>query len=70
MKHHELHRLHRAIMARCGADPAASRTAKLLAAGRGKAAQKLGEEAIEVAIEAVRADAFGGIAEKLRKQAA
>ncbi|WP_247894180.1 phosphoribosyl-ATP diphosphatase [Azospirillum sp. B510] len=36
--------------------PEASRTAKLLAQGRGRMARKVGEEAIEVAIEAMRGD--------------
>lgn len=49
-----LQRLYEAVLARRGADPRASRTAKLLAAGRNKMAQKLGEEAIEVAIDAAR----------------
>jgi phosphoribosyl-ATP pyrophosphohydrolase len=49
-----LQRLYEAVLARRGADPRTSRTAKLLAAGRNKMAQKLGEEAIEVAIDAVR----------------
>lgn len=36
--------------------PEASRTAKLLAQGRARMARKVGEEAIEVAIEAMRGD--------------
>jgi phosphoribosyl-ATP pyrophosphohydrolase len=51
---HVLDRLHQAVLARRGADPSSSRTAKLLAAGRAKMAQKLGEEAVEVAIDAAR----------------
>jgi phosphoribosyl-ATP pyrophosphohydrolase len=51
---HVLDRLHQAVLVRRGADPSSSRTAKLLAAGRAKMAQKLGEEAIEVAIDAAR----------------
>jgi phosphoribosyl-ATP pyrophosphohydrolase len=47
-------RLHDAVLARRGLDPRASRTAKLFKAGRNKMAQKLGEEAIEVAIDAAR----------------
>ena len=47
-------RLFEAVLARRGQDPSTSRTAKLLAAGRGKVAQKVGEEAVEVAIDAVR----------------
>ena len=41
---------------RRGADPQTSYTAKLFARGRGKIAQKLGEEAVEAVIEAVRGD--------------
>lgn len=44
------------IAARKGADPATSWTAKLLAAGPEKAAEKFGEEAVEAVIEAVRGD--------------
>jgi len=46
-----LDRLFQAIEERRGADPAVSRTAKLFAQGRKKIAQKLGEEAIEAALE-------------------
>jgi phosphoribosyl-ATP pyrophosphohydrolase len=49
-------RLYQAVLSRRGDPPAASRTAKLLAAGRAKMAQKIGEEAVEVAIDAIRAD--------------
>lgn len=49
-------RLYDAVLARRGQDPASSRTAKLLAAGRSKIAQKVGEEAVEVAIDAARDD--------------
>jgi phosphoribosyl-ATP pyrophosphohydrolase len=52
-----LERLWRVIETRRGADPATSYTAKLFARGRGKIAQKLGEEAIEAVIEAIRGDA-------------
>ena len=51
---HMLDRLHAAILARRGANPAASYTAKLLAGGTAKIAQKLGEEAVEAAIAAVQ----------------
>jgi phosphoribosyl-ATP pyrophosphohydrolase len=47
-------RLHRAVLAARTADPASSRTAKLLRAGRDKMAKKLAEEAIEVVIDAMR----------------
>ena len=51
-----LERLWQVIDSRRGADPATSYTAKLLGRGRAKAAQKLGEEAVEAVIEAVRHD--------------
>ena len=47
------------IAARKGADPATSYTAKLLSQGPVKAAQKLGEEAIETALAAAMNDADG-----------
>jgi phosphoribosyl-ATP pyrophosphohydrolase len=49
-----LGRLYATILAKRGADPAASYTAKLFAEGTPKIAQKLGEEAVELVIEAVR----------------
>jgi len=51
-----LERLAATIAARKGADPETSWTAKLLAKGPEKAAEKFGEEAIEAIIEAVRGD--------------
>ena len=44
------------IEARKGADPSSSWTAKLLAQGPEKAAEKFGEEAVEAIIEAVKGD--------------
>ncbi|MEI2807162.1 phosphoribosyl-ATP diphosphatase [Albidovulum sp.] len=44
------------IEARKGADPETSWTAKLLAKGPGKCAEKFGEEAVEAIIEAVKGD--------------
>jgi phosphoribosyl-ATP pyrophosphohydrolase len=44
------------IAARQGADPGTSWTAKLLAKGPEKCAEKFGEEAIEAIIEAVKGD--------------
>ncbi|WP_109468262.1 phosphoribosyl-ATP diphosphatase [Albibacillus kandeliae] len=44
------------IAARKGADPESSWTAKLLAKGPEKCAEKFGEEAIEAIIEAVKGD--------------
>jgi phosphoribosyl-ATP pyrophosphohydrolase len=60
---HMLDRLHAAILARRGADPASSYTAKLLARGTAKIAQKLGEETVEAVIEAVRGDRAGLVGE-------
>lgn len=51
-----LDRLARTIASRSDADPETSWTAKLLAAGPEKAAEKFGEEAVEAVIEAVRGD--------------
>jgi phosphoribosyl-ATP pyrophosphohydrolase len=48
-----LDRLYEAVLAAQSADPATSRTAKLLRAGRGKIAKKLAEEAVEVVIDAM-----------------
>src|SRR3974390_537116 len=46
-------RLYEAVIALRSADPAKSRTAKLLRAGRAKMAKKLAEEAIEVVLDAM-----------------
>jgi phosphoribosyl-ATP pyrophosphohydrolase len=46
-------RLYEGVMAARTADPARSRTARLLRSGRAKAAKKLAEEAVEVVIDAV-----------------
>ena len=51
-----LERLAATIASRKGADPASSWTAKLLAKGPEKAAEKFGEEAVEAIIEAVKGD--------------
>jgi phosphoribosyl-ATP pyrophosphohydrolase len=51
-----LARLAATIEARRGADPDSSWTAKLLAKGPEKCAEKFGEEAIEAIIEAVKGD--------------
>ena len=51
-----LHDLAATIEARKGADPEGSWTAKLLAKGPEKCAEKFGEEAIEAIIEAVKGD--------------
>src|SRR4029077_17385059 len=48
-----LDRLYAAVLAARSADPASSRTARLLRAGRAKMAKKLAEEAVEVVIDAM-----------------
>jgi len=53
---HSLDRLWATIEARKAADPSESWTAKLLAKGPEKCAEKFGEEAVEAIIEAVRDD--------------
>ena len=65
MTAHPLARLAATIAARKGADPDSSWTAKLLAKGPEKCAEKFGEEAIEAIVEAVRGDR-----EKLTAEAA
>jgi phosphoribosyl-ATP pyrophosphohydrolase len=51
-----LDRLYQAVVAAQTADPASSRTARLLHAGRSKMAKKLAEEAVEVAIDTMHGD--------------
>ncbi|UWQ31600.1 phosphoribosyl-ATP diphosphatase [Leisingera sp. M527] len=51
-----LHDLETTILSRKGSDPEASWTARLLAKGPEKCAEKFGEEAIEAIIEAVKGD--------------
>ena len=51
-----LDRLYQAVVAAQAADPASSRTARLLRAGRSKMAKKLAEEAVEVAIDTMHGD--------------
>ncbi len=58
-----LDRLFATIAARRGADPATSYTAKLFHSGTERIAKKLGEEAVETVIEAVRRNPQGVIAE-------
>lgn len=60
-----LQRLAATIAARKTADPESSWTARLLAKGPEKAAEKFGEEAVEAIIEAVKGDR-----EQLTKEAA
>ncbi|CAK0767033.1 Imidazole glycerol phosphate synthase subunit HisF / Phosphoribosyl-ATP pyrophosphatase [Azospirillaceae bacterium] len=51
-----LERLYQTILSRRNADPATSYTAKLFSRGSRKIAQKVGEEAVETVIEAIRGD--------------
>jgi phosphoribosyl-ATP pyrophosphohydrolase len=51
-----LERLFQQVLAAKGGDPAVSRTAKLMRAGRAKMAKKLAEEAIEVVIDAMNGE--------------
>ena len=51
-----LERLYQQVMAAKSADPAMSRTAKLMRSGRSKMAKKLAEEAIEVVIDAMNGE--------------
>ncbi len=51
-----LQRLFEQVMAARNADPATSRTARLLRSGRAKMAKKLAEEAVEVVIDAMNGE--------------
>ena len=51
-----LDRLYEQVIAARHADPAVSRTARLLRSGRAKMAKKLAEEAVEVVIDAMNGD--------------
>ncbi|GHH00010.1 phosphoribosyl-ATP diphosphatase [Pseudodonghicola xiamenensis] len=53
---HILDQLAQTVAERASADPESSWTAKLLAKGPEKCAEKFGEEAVEAIIEAVRGD--------------
>jgi len=55
--------LYEVIESRRGADPASSHTARLFDRGPVKIAQKVGEEAVETVIEAIRANREGVIGE-------
>jgi len=59
----DLRRLYDAVRERKGRDPSDSRTAKLFAAGPKKIAKKVGEEAVEVALDAMAEDRQGVINE-------
>jgi phosphoribosyl-ATP pyrophosphohydrolase len=56
-------RLHQAVVAAKNADPAVSRTARLLRSGRSKMAKKLVEEAIEVVIDVIDGNTNAAIKE-------
>ena len=56
-------RLYQAVVAAKSADPATSRTARLLRSGRGKMAKKLAEEAIEVVIDVIDGNTGAAIKE-------
>jgi len=58
-----LARLYQAVQAARDGDPATSRTARLLQAGRGKMAKKMAEEAVEVVIDTVHGDTAAVIRE-------
>jgi phosphoribosyl-ATP pyrophosphohydrolase len=58
-----LDRLWTVVMSRRTADPAVSHSARLLARGQAKVAQKFGEEAVECLIEAVAGNHDGVVAE-------
>ena len=58
-------RLYEAVITARGADPAKSRTARLMRAGRTKLAKKVAEEAVEVVI-----DATGGQPEAVVRESA
>ncbi|MDQ2089307.1 phosphoribosyl-ATP diphosphatase [Marimonas arenosa] len=60
-----LEELEQIVIARASASPDESWTAKLLATGPAKVAEKFGEEAVEAIIEAVKGDA-----ERLTSEAA
>ncbi|PWC81164.1 phosphoribosyl-ATP pyrophosphatase [Azospirillum sp. TSH100] len=59
----DLIRLYAAILDRQQMDPAQSKTARLIAAGPKKIAKKVGEEAVEVALDAMNEDREGVINE-------
>jgi phosphoribosyl-ATP pyrophosphohydrolase len=63
MTHFTLNDLEALVADRAAASPETSYTAKLLAGGQGRAAKKLGEEAVEAAIAAVQGDRAGLVSE-------
>ena len=67
---HKLDDLYQTVCDRRSADPETSYTANLLARGIGRIAQKVGEEAVETALEAVRLEAGVSTPEKLAAESA
>ena len=65
----ELGALERIVAARSGADPATSYTARLLASGVERVAQKVGEEATEVVVASLRAEDDAGRARLVEEAA-
>ncbi|MDX1631309.1 MAG: bifunctional phosphoribosyl-AMP cyclohydrolase/phosphoribosyl-ATP diphosphatase HisIE [Thermoanaerobaculia bacterium] len=61
----ELGWLFRILQERTETDPGTSYTARLLAQGPGRIAQKVGEEAVETVVEALRRDPGSGLAEEV-----
>jgi phosphoribosyl-ATP pyrophosphohydrolase len=58
-----LERLHRSVVALQKGDPALSRTARLMRAGRAKIAKKMAEEAVEVVVDVMRGDREAAVRE-------
>lgn len=58
-----IERLYDGVRQARSADPALSRTARLMAGGIAKMAKKVGEEAVEVGLDAVKGDRSAVIAE-------
>ncbi len=67
---HPLDTLWQTVLKRADADPEQSWTAKLLTLGMTRIAQKVGEEALETAIEAARLDANVSDKAKLAEESA
>lgn len=71
MSDHILDQLYPILVSRKDADPATSYVAKLYGKGTAKVAQKVGEEAVETVIEALRVDQqTPGSREKLLEESA
>ncbi len=58
-----LERLHKSVVALQKGDPAQSRTARLMRAGRAKIAKKMAEEAVEVVVDVMRGNREAAIRE-------